>query len=131
MDTNNTNKSDSAASTLPIACDLNAIPAQDRAAHVVTAQQLFGMAQRVTELENGIELTLPSDSETFLKAAQFIAHERECCPFFTFTLEVRPNGRPLWLRLTGGEGVKEFLLSEFQSVIPAAFHHSKDTAAQL
>lgn len=123
--------SDTLDRTLPIACDLNAIPPENRAEHVVTAQQLFALSQEVWELANGIAFRLPNDSETLLQAARFISHERECCPFFTFTLEVQPKGGPLWLRLAGGEGVKEFLLSEFQSVIPAPFHHSKDTAPQL
>jgi hypothetical protein len=30
-------------------------------------------------------------------------------PFFNFGLEIEPNSGPLWLRLTGGEGVKEIL----------------------
>ena len=32
-----------------------------------------------------------------------------CCRFFNFSVEVEPHREPLWLRLTGGEGVKELL----------------------
>lgn len=98
---------------LPTVCNLDAIPAPERAAHVVTAQELFAAAQEVTEIENGIEIALPGDVETFAHATAFVAHERECCAFFTFTLQVQPAGAPLYLRLTGGEDVKKFLLSEF------------------
>jgi hypothetical protein len=41
--------------------------------------------------------------------AHFVEHERQCCPFYHFALEVEPNGGPLWLRLTGGAGVKQFM----------------------
>ncbi|HEY9710052.1 MAG TPA: hypothetical protein V6D48_17730, partial [Oculatellaceae cyanobacterium] len=44
-----------------------------------------------------------------LAIAKFIENERLCCPFFRFGLDVEPNSGPLWLRLTGGEGVKEIL----------------------
>lgn len=99
--------------TLPIACDLDAIPAEHRATHILTAQQLFALAPAVSEIENGIELTLPGDAETFVKAAQFVAHERECCPFFTFTLEAKPGEELFRLRLTGEAQVKELLLAQF------------------
>lgn len=35
--------------------------------------------------------------------------ERLCCPFLRFLVEVEPNSGPLWMRLTGREGAKEFL----------------------
>ena len=38
--------------------------------------------------------------------------ERLCCPFLTFTLEVSPERGPLLLRLTGAEGVKDFIRAE-------------------
>lgn len=44
-------------------------------------------------------------------------NERLCCPFFRFGLEIEPNSGPLWLRLTGSEGVKEILRSMlFESI---------------
>ena len=51
-------------------------------------------------------------------AAKFIENERLCCPFFHFGLKVEPNGGLLWLRLAGGEGVKEILQTTlFESII--------------
>ena len=103
-----------------IACDLNAIPAEYRATHILTAQQLFALAPRVSEIENGVELVLPGDEETFVHTAQFIAHERECCPFFTFTLEAKPGEALFQLRLTGEGQVKELLLAQFGDKLTAA-----------
>jgi hypothetical protein len=40
--------------------------------------------------------------------------ERLCCPFVRYTLEIEPNRGPFWLRMTGVEGVKEFLRMSFE-----------------
>jgi hypothetical protein len=128
MQTNNSNKTLPSASQPAVACDLTAIPADDRATHIMTAQHLFERAEHVTELANGIEFALPNDSATLLQAAQFIAQERQCCPFFTFTLEAKRSGEPLSLRLTGGHGVKEFLLSEFSDQLKVAITPARQRA---
>ena len=93
----------------PIACDLTAISAADREQHIPTATQIFQTAQVVQELPNGYAFRLPNEMFMFMVLARFVENERRCCPFFRFVLEIEPNGGPLWLQLTGGEGVKEFL----------------------
>ncbi len=95
--------------TPSLACDLTAIPASVREEHVLTAPQLFSAAQEVQELPNGYAIRFLNEPERFMGIAKFIENERLCCPFFNFGLELEPNSGPLWLRLTGGEGVKEIL----------------------
>ncbi|MDX1520438.1 MAG: hypothetical protein R3264_02325 [Anaerolineae bacterium] len=104
--------------TPPLACDLTAIPLEHRDAHQSTAQTLFNRVQATQELPDGYAFQLPNDSKTFLQAAQFIAHERECCPFFTFTLELEAANGPLWLRLTGPVEVKQVIQAEFRALLP-------------
>lgn len=97
---------------IPIACDLSAIPADLREAHIALARQLFSEAVlQQQELTDGYAFRFGPDE--YQKVATFIADERLCCPFFHFSLEVAPARGPLWLRITGGEGVKEFIGSEF------------------
>src|SRR5215470_15790621 len=98
-----------------IACNLNAIPAQEREEHTATAGKMFAQVQELKPLPNGYALRLPTSSEMVLTAARFIANESLCCSFFTFTLEVESNGGPIWLHLTGDNGVKEFITTEFAS----------------
>ena len=93
----------------PLACDLTAIPASEREEHIITGPQLFHTAQEVQELSNGYAIRFLNEPGKFLAMAEFVENERLCCPFFRFRLEVEPNGGALWLRLTGGEGVKEIL----------------------
>jgi hypothetical protein len=95
--------------TPPLACDLTAIPAPAREQHLLTTTQVFNRLEAVQELTDGYALRLPNEDEMLMSLARFIENERRCCPFFSFVLEVEPNAGPLWLRLTGGPGVKELL----------------------
>src|SRR5215210_2430685 len=116
-----------------LACDLTAIPASLREEHVVTAPQLFALAQEVQELPNGFAIRFENEPGRFMAIANFIENERLCCPFFHFELDVEPNNGPLWLRLTGGEGVKEILQMtlfegiEDQDALKQLIHTDGDT----
>ena len=95
----------------PLACDLTAIPTEQRAAHQTLAQDLLTRAAAETrELPDGYAFRFPA--ERYVDVAAFIANERLCCPFFTFVLEVTPEHGPIWLRITGRDGVKEVLQAE-------------------
>ena len=99
------------------ACDLTAIPEEDREEHVMSAPQLFSTAEEVQELPNGYAIRFANAPGKFVAIAEFIESDRLCCPFFNFVIEVEPYSGPLWLRLTGGEGVKEVLqVTLFESV---------------
>jgi len=96
---------------VPIACDMMAIPADQRASHEALAKHLvFEAALEYRELPNGYALRFSVDN--YLAINQYIANERLCCPFFHFILEVTPGHGPIWLHLTGGEPVKEYLKAE-------------------
>jgi hypothetical protein len=102
---------------ISLACDLTAIPSDVRKEHVITAPQLFAAAQEVQELPNGYAIRFANEPGRFISIARFIENERLCCPFFNFGLELEPNNGPLWLKLTGGEGVKEILQTTlFESI---------------
>lgn len=96
----------------PIACDMSAVEPGLRARHVATAGELFRVVEEIAELPGGYAFRLPNDSDTLLKAAEFVSLERLCCPFLGFALSVEPEGGPAWLRLTGREGVKAFIREE-------------------
>lgn len=95
----------------PLVCDLTAIPTPVRQEHLLTATQVFQAAVTIQDLPNGYALRLPNEGDLFMALARFVENERRCCPFFHFGLDLEPNGGPLWLRITGGEGVKELLQS--------------------
>jgi hypothetical protein len=105
-----------------IACDMSAIEPGLRAGHVATGGRLFRAAEEVREVPDGYAFRLPSEADTLRDAAEFISLERLCCPFLGFALAVEPEGGPAWLRLTGREGVKEFIREEVGELLGGAIH---------
>lgn len=101
-----------AKKVLPFACDMSAIEPDRRAEHMATINELFRAVEEMRELPSGYSFRLANESQVLLKAAQFIALEKLCCPFFGFAIEVEPEGGAVWLSLTGREGVKPFIMAE-------------------
>jgi hypothetical protein len=104
----------------PFACDMNAIAAEQRGAHLATMAKLFQSVERLRELPNGYAFRLPNKSEVLLTAVEFIALEWLCCPFFGFGLEIEREGGAVWLSLTGRAGVKPFILAEIGNHLPTS-----------
>lgn len=104
---------------LILACNLAAIPADQREAHNQTTRALFTSVQEVRDLPDGYAFRLPTTNDALLQASTFVANERLCCPFIGFTIEVAAQEGGMWLKLTGVDEVKEFLRAEFVSQLPA------------
>ncbi len=100
---------------LAIVCNVNAIDAVHREQHGMTTQALFAAVRDIQEFPVGYAFRLPE--EMLVKGAEFIAYERLCCPFFNFSLEVEPNGGPIWLRLTGSEEIKQLIRVELGGLL--------------
>ena len=99
------------ASPVALACVPGAIPASERGAHFDLITHLFGNAVRERcAIQDGYAFRF--EAEALVDVARFVSSERRCCPFLTFTPEVSPGGSPLWLRLSGPPGSREFLDAE-------------------
>jgi hypothetical protein len=103
----------------PFACDMSAIPADQRGAHLAAIDKLFRAVESARELQNGYSFRLRNEPDTLQTVAGFIRLERLCCPFFGFGLEIKPEGGSVWLSLTGREGVKPFIIAEIGEHLPA------------
>jgi hypothetical protein len=97
----------------PISCNLNAFDKEHRRRHQFLTAQLRAAVLETLELPDGYSFRLPSDEATVQRTAEWITLERRCCPFLTFGLEAGRENGPLWLSLTGREGVKSFLKIDF------------------
>ena len=106
----------------PLACDMSAIEPALRGRHVANAGELFRAVEEIRELPGGYAFRLPNDSDTLRRVAEFVSLERLCCPFLGFALEVEPEGGPVWLRLTGREGVKAFVREEVSGLLGVAIN---------
>ena len=104
----------------PFMCDMYAIEPANRDRHIATTLEVFQAAQAVRELPNGYAFRLPNETTLLMKATEFIANERLCCPFLSFTVEIEPEGGPLWLHLTGRDGVKPFIQAEIGEALNEA-----------
>lgn len=96
---------------VPLACIPGAIPPAERPAHFALIARVFGdSALEKREIPNGYAFRF--GPEAFEEVARFVANERKCCPFLDFTLEISRDAGPLWLRLFGSVGTREFLDAE-------------------
>jgi len=74
--------------------------------------------QEIDELDQGYAFRFGPDEYPLV--VDFVRNERLCCPFFHFEVEVQADHGPVWLRITGTEGVKAFILAELQPNVASA-----------
>lgn len=97
----------------PFVCDRLALTPEVRKRHFEElGPTLRTLKTGVRELANGYEFKFPSDSKTFALLAEWADQERLCCPFFDIDVRFEREGGPLWLRLTGRPGTKEFIRAD-------------------
>ena len=104
---------DSATKESPFACNVAGISAERRPRYMALARKLVSAKQEVRELADGYAFRFSVEASTIQELAEFITYERLCCPFFDLEIVVEREGGPVWLRLRGREGVKEFIRVEF------------------
>lgn len=104
----------------PIACDMSAIEAGRREQHIATGKEVFRAVAEIRELPDGYAFRLSREPHVLVKTAEFISLEKLCCPFLRFVIEVGAEGGPVWLLLTGREGVKAFIREEVSGLLGGA-----------
>src|SRR2546430_7494291 len=95
------------------ACNAFALSPEVRKRHFEeVGPALLKLKKSVRELPDGYELELPADNKTYQLLTEWAFQERLCCPFFDIALRFDRENGPLWLRLTGRPGTKEFITEE-------------------
>ena len=97
----------------PFVCNMAAMSPEQRARHRVLSQQLRGAVREVKELSDGYAAQFSMEPSLVMLIAEFIILEHLCCPFFTLGLEAESKPGPLWMKVTGPEGIKPFIRAEF------------------
>jgi hypothetical protein len=101
------------ATASPLACDMVALTPAIRKRHFEElSPQLRALRKSVRELPDGYEFEFPADANTYAMLTEWSIQERDCCPFFDIEIQLDREGGPMWLRLTGREGTKEFIQTE-------------------
>jgi len=102
----------------PLACNAFALSPEQRNRHFDELDPaLRALKKSVREFDDGYEFEFPADAATLQLLAEWAIQERMCCPFFDINLQFEREGGPLWLRLTGRKGTKEFIKMEAAALI--------------
>jgi hypothetical protein len=91
------------------ACKLDALTAAERKESLELRKALLAAVSESKELPDGFAVRIDTARLPFAALSRWVDLERRCCPFFHFQVDVAPDHGPLWLRLTGAEGVKELI----------------------
>ncbi len=96
------------------ACNAFALSPEARKRHFdEVGPALLKLKKSTRELPDGYEFELPPDKGTYQLLTEWAFQERLCCPFFDIDVRFERENGPLWLRLTGRPGTKEFIKEEF------------------
>jgi len=98
----------------PLACNAFALSPEVRKRHFEElGPALLKLKKSTRELPDGYEWEFPADNKTYQLLTEWTFQERLCCPFFDIDLRFEREGGPLWLRLAGRPGTKDFIKMEW------------------
>jgi len=95
-------------------CNIKALNPEERERHKQLTDKLIAARREIVETEKGYKFQYSSSKVSLAELASWVAAEGKCCPFFDFHIDLEREGNLLCLRLTGEEGIKPFIRSEFQ-----------------
>jgi len=94
-------------------CNIKALTPAERARHAVVTAKLLAAKTEIIETERGYEFQFRGGKVTVADLAEWAMRESKCCPFFDFHIDLEEEGQLVCLRLTGREGIKQFIRAEF------------------
>src|SRR5215475_13755717 len=94
-------------------CNTKALSPAERARHEALTKKLLAVRKATVETDKGYELQYSPADVTVAEVAEWVVAESKCCSFFDFHIDLENAGTLICLRLTGQEGVKQFIRAEF------------------
>lgn len=95
-------------------CNMKALSHSERIKHMMLTGKLIMLRKEIVELGSGYEFQFSPSSVSLGDLASWVSAESKCCPFFDFHIDLEQQGHLLCLRLTGDEGIKQFIRSELK-----------------
>jgi hypothetical protein len=95
-------------------CNSQALAPAERVHHKQLTEKLISSRTEIVESEKGYEFQFNPSVVSIAELADWAAAESKCCPFFDFHIDLEREGTLVCLRLTGDQGIKHFIQSEFQ-----------------
>jgi hypothetical protein len=93
-------------------CNIKALTPAERARHKELGDKMFAAKDATVETEKGYEFQFSPEKVSVAEVAEWVVAESKCCPFFDFHIDLEREGKLVCLRLTGSEGVKQFIRTE-------------------
>jgi hypothetical protein len=94
-------------------CKTSAFNPEEGARHKEMTNKLVSSWKSFVETKDGYKFLFSSTKVTLAELNEWASNERKCCPFFAFRIDSEREGSVLCLQLSGEEGVKPFIRSEF------------------
>ncbi len=94
-------------------CNTKALTPEERAHHKQLSEKLMAVRKEIVETEKGYEFQFSPQNVTLAELADWVLAESKCCSFFDFHIDLENEGKLICLRVTGEEGIKQFIRTEF------------------
>lgn len=98
----------------PFYCNTKSLSKQEWAHKNEISRKMRNARVEIKELPNGYAFRYRPGGVPLVDLADWVSSEARCCPFFDMGITVEREGGPVWLTLTGRNGVKEFIRMEFK-----------------
>jgi len=98
-------------------CNVRALNPAERVQQKQLTERLIASRTRILETATGYEFMFNPADVSVTELANWVTTEAKCCPFFDFHIDLEIEGTQACLRLTGDEGIKAFIRTEFR--VPA------------
>jgi hypothetical protein len=100
----------------PFYCNIKTLSVAEREHKKEIGERMAASRVEAAELPNGYAFRFRPGGVSLVELADWVESERRCCPFFDLAIEAEREGGPVWLKITGREGVKQFITAELKSL---------------
>lgn len=94
-------------------CNIKALTPTERTRLKELGEKLKAARTAAVETDRGYEFQYNPDKISLSEVAEWAVTENKCCSFYDFHIDLEEGGKLICLRLTGSEGIKTFIRSEF------------------
>jgi hypothetical protein len=99
--------------SIPVACQVGAIPKEDRVRWLEVGRQFYAAVEEVLELSDGYALRVKPERLSLV--GEYVMRDRLCCAFVRWEIVVEQANGPAWLTVRGPQGTKEFMAAAMET----------------
>ena len=94
-------------------CNIKALSSKERTRDKALTEKLVAARTATIETEKGYEFQYSPEKVSIAEVGEWVVLESKCCSFLDFHIDLENQGKLVCLRLTGSDGIKAFIRSEF------------------